>query len=442
MWKLYSNHEISERQFIQALQDMNISQMNNNYKGTSDHLLNQIALFHQALGRVDRQWQPMPIMDIRLAQDVLELFEKYLEEQGVIGKQRLDRESYTSSLILKLHEAINDRYLDNVITNQLDYEAIGHTEKCSKTSLRSLLQLSSEVRNETYSVQVARKIMQAWWLIREAVLKQDYKFQHQIIISNASTNQHETIIISFAKDFVLTTAFLQNEHQLYIDWQQQQIVPHPTPNTSRYDLNKFYRNIEQNSIINKYFRNRNYKLRFHPSNQNYFFTPYVLQSVLAGAVGETALKAILEHLGIPLEHELDCPPNLFEVFDMKVDGLPIYIDAKNFSWATLHRFAAKPDDPDFDERLNSETFLEAAQRKWHYIAEKTGRSDVKLVFINLISDDYRPNEGWDCQLNKVEPYSYTKSAVTIIQGAIRSDKLDELRDEFQTWINQVKEQLG
>lgn len=436
MWKLYFNHEISERQFIQALQNLNISRMNNAYKGTPDHLLNQIALFYQALGRVDRQWQSMPVMDVRLAQDVLELFEKYLLEKGVIGKQRLDREPYTSSLILKLHEAINNRYLDNMIVNQLDYEDISRTEACSKNSLRSLLQLSSEVRNEAYSVKDARKIMQAWWLIREAVLKQDYKFQYDAIISN------EVIRINFEKDFTLTTAFLQNEHQLYIDWQQQQIVPHPAPNTSRYDLNNFYRNLEQNSIINKYFQNRNYKLRYHPSNQNYFFTPYVLQSVLAGAVGEIALKAMLEYLGLFLEHELDCPPSLFEVFDMKIDGLPIYIDAKNFSWATLHRFAAKPDEPDFDERLNSQTFLKAAQRKWHYIVEKTGRSDAKLVFINLISDDYRPNEGWDCQLNKVEPYSYAESAIIIIQGVIRSDNLDELRDEFQTWINQVKEQLA
>ncbi|MCG3207149.1 MAG: hypothetical protein FOGNACKC_00749 [Anaerolineae bacterium] len=440
VWKLYSNHEISERQFIQALQDLNIARMNKAYKGTSDHLLNQIALFYQALGRVDRQWQPMPVMDIRLAQDVLGLFEKYLLEKGVIGKQRLDREPYTSSLILKLHEAINNRYLDNLIANQLDYEDIGRIEERSKISLRNLLQISSEVRKEAYSEEDARKIIQAWWFIREAVLKQDYKFKHQANISNESTNQ--PIRIDFEKDFVLTTAFLQNEHQLYIDWQHQQIVPHPTPNTSRYDLNKFYRNLEQNTVINKYFRNRNYKLRYHPSNQNYFFTRYVLQSVLAGAVGETALKAILEHLGISLEHELDCPPSLFEVFDMKVDGAPIYLDAKNFSWVTLHRFAAKPDEPDFDERLNSQTFLKAAQRKWQYIVEKTGRSDAKLVFINLISDDYRPNEGWDCQLNKIEPYSYAESAITIIQGVIRSDNLDELRDEFQTWINQVKEQLG
>jgi len=437
MWKLYSNHEISERQFVQSLQDLNISRMNSAYKGIPDHLLNQIALFYQALGRVDRQWQPMPVMDIRLAEDVLGLFENYLLNKGVIGRQRVEREPYTSSLILKLHEAINERYLDNMVTNQLDYEDISRTEKGSRASLRNLLQMSSEVRNETYSVEDAGKIMQAWWLIREAVLKQDCKFQHLIEL----TNQPKPIIIDFDKHFVLATSFLQNEHQLYIDWQQQQIVPHPTPNTTLYDLNKFYRNLEQNSIIDQYFQKRNYKLHYHPSNQNYFFTPYVLQSVLAGVVGETALKAILDHVGILLEHEKDCLPSLFEVFDMKINGLPIYIDAKNFNWATLHRFAAKADDPNFDEKLSSETFLKVAQYKWHYIVEKTGRSDVKLVFINLISDDHRPNEGWDCQLNKIEPYSYTKSAITIIQGVIRYDNLNMLRDDFQTWVNQVKEQL-
>ena len=441
MWKLYSNHEISEREFIQALQDLNIFRMNNAYKGTSDYLLNQIALFYQALGRVDRQWEPMPVMDIRLAQDVLGLFEQYLLEKGVIGKERLEREAYTSSLILKLHEAINDHSLDKMIWSQLKYESIAEVEERSKACLNKLLWMSGEVRNEAYSAESAGKIMSLWWLIREAVLKQDYQFEYRNSIPNETTNQTEFIPISFPEEFVQTTAFLQNRHELYIDWQQQKILPNSTLETSIYNLNRFYRNLEKNSIISQYFQHRNYKLRYHPSNQNYFFTPYVLQSVLAGAVGETALKAILDHLNIPLEREQDCPPSLFEVFDMKIDGLPIYIDAKNFSWATLHRFAAQPDDPAFDERLNSQTFLQAAQRKWRYIVEKTGRSDAKLVFINLISDDYRPNEGWDCQRNKLEPFCYAKSDIIVIQGVIRSDNLGEIRHEFQSWVNQVKEAL-
>ncbi|HUM71450.1 MAG TPA: hypothetical protein PLK31_21685, partial [Chloroflexota bacterium] len=442
VWKLYHNFQISESQFITALRELNIADVNALYKSTPDYLLNQIAVFHQALGRVDRQWQPMPLIEIRLAagrSDVLGIFERYLAVPGVIAENRLAREAYTSSLILALYQEIEKAYLRRSIVNQLQYESFAATEDRARQITGRLLQIISGVRSSAYAPADAQKVMDLWWRIREAVLKQDYHFQSSIEIVHLPTGQTQRVVVDFRRDSVLETALLQDGDTLLIDWETQKIHRQPTQVTSRYDLNRYYRQYVLNPVIEWYFRTHNYRLRYDPANQNLFFTPYIQQNILAGAVGEAALQAALQHFHIPLAHERDCPPALFEIADMQLQGLPVYLDAKNYSqWTTLYRFAADPDDPAYDEKLNATAFLAVAQKKWEYLVAQTGNQDVKLVFINLAASENHPNEGWDAQLNPVWPYRFRDSALTIIQGVIDHHNPHEWRHDFEDWVNEVK----
>jgi hypothetical protein len=442
VWKLYHNFQISESQFITSLRDLNIADVNARYKSTLDYLLNQIAVFHQALGRVDRQWQPMPPIEIRLAagrSDVLGIFERYLTAPGVIAENRLAREAYTSSLILALYKALEKAYLRRAIANQLHYESFAETEKRVRQITGRLLQLISGVRSGAYAPADAQKVMDLWWRIREAVLKQDYHFQSAIEVVHLPSGQTQCIVVDFRRDFVLETALLQDGDTLLIDWETHKIHRQPTQTTKRYSLNRYYRQYKQNPTIEWYFRTHNYRLHYEPANQSLFFTPYIQQNILAGAVGEAALKAALQHFHIPLAHERDCPPALFEIADMQLQGLPIYLDAKNYSqWTTLYRFAVGPDDPAYDEKLNAVTFLAAAQKKWEYLVEQTGNQDVKLVFINVAAGENHPNEGWDAQLNPVRPYRFRDSAITIIQGVIDHHDPQAWRPDFLHWVNEVK----
>ncbi len=442
VWKLYHNFQISESQFVTALRELNIADVNARYKSTPDYLLNQIAVFHQALGRVDRQWQPMPPIEIRLAagrSDVLSIFEQYLTAPGVIAENRLAREVYTSSLILALYQEIEKAYLRRSIVNQLQYESFGETDKRARQITDRLLQLSNSVRSGAYASADAKKVMDLWWRIREAVLKQDYLFQSAIEVIHLPSGQAQRVAVDFRRDFVLETALLQDDDTLLIDWETQKIHRQPAQNTRRYSLNRYYRQYGQNPTIAWYFRTHNYRLRYEPANQSLFFTPYIQQNILAGAVGEAALKAALQYHDIPLAHERDCPPALFEIADMQLHGLPIYLDAKNYSqWTTLYRFAAGPDDPAYDEKLNAAAFLAAAQKKWEYLVAQTGNQDVKLVFINVAAGENHPNEGWDAQLNQVRPYRFRDSAITIIQGVIDHHNPQTWRQDFLDWVNDVK----
>ncbi len=125
---------------------------------------------------------------------------------------------------------------------------------------------------------------------------------------------------------------------------------------------------------------------------------------------------------------------------MQLADVPVYVDAKNYSqWTTLYRFAAGPDDPGFDEKLNAATFLTAAQRKWEYIVAQTSNQETKLVFINLVAGEHHPNEGWDEQLRSVRPYRFADSAITIIQGVVDYENPQEWRPDFVSWVNEVRE---
>src|SRR5258708_3608523 len=82
-----------------------------------------------------------------------------------------------------------------------------------------------------------------------------------------------------------------------------------------------YATIAENLIISEYFLDQGYDLQFdHP--ESHFFTPYCLQAILAGAIGEEAITALLDKEGIPVEA---LPDALFEVIDMQIVGKPWFI---------------------------------------------------------------------------------------------------------------------
>lgn len=442
IWKLYHNLQISEKQFIKCLQDIDYAYTNRLYKTTSDFLLNQIAVFYQALGRVDRNWQEMPKMDIRLEgasfnPSVLEIFERYLTAGGEIAQARIDREAYTSSLILALHQQIIKRNGRMKVRNSLTAEDITPIETRCKRKLDDVLNMIDNMRKGAYSEEDSRKIIYLWWHIREAMLKQDYLFEESIEVYNIPQSKKEKITIHFMSDFVHQTAFLKKGSLLYFNRLDNTFVPNQTEETIHYDLNQFYRNFADNTTIARYFHFHNYRLRYAEVSPAVIFTPYATQSILAGAVGEAALKALLEEAHIPLIPDDDYSPALFEVSDLQVKGFPLYLDAKNFSWTTLNRFAAEPGDPEYDEKLNSRAFLLAAQKKWRYIVDCIGDTRTKLVFINLLANEDHPNEGWDENLTPIRPFSFSQSSIMIIQGVINRNTTNDLRNDFISWVNHI-----
>ena len=444
-WKVAEGRQISPRKLEYYLKTSEISHFNANvYKKTPDYLLNQVALFHQAFGRVDRKRNSTHTTEVRLADtssvgksddSVFQLLARYLKEVGAIGEHRDQREVYTSDLILEIHKAVAEASKQRQLYNQFCREDISDKERGSRERIQDLLRLIEQMKNGAYPKEEASKIKKLWHDVREAMLRQDYQFTGQIKWSS----HPKRVKIDFQRDFVHKTAYLQADDKLYLDR-----VPNPTtifreatPNTQEFNLNWPYRHLADNRVIRLYFDTRNYQLRYYHTTPGYIFTPHAIQAILAGAVGEAALQALLEEEHIMLENPNHHDSALFEQFDLKVKDKPIYLDAKSFSQETIYRMNAQPDDPDYNPNLNAPRLLQKAQEKWGRIVNHTKEANAKFVIINLQVDGERSNEYWDGQLNRVS--TFRESAITIIQGALEASQPDQLRSSFKNWLKEVKD---
>ena len=83
-------------------------------------------------------------------------------------------------------------------------------------------------------------------------------------------------------------------------------------------MDMIYNTIKENQVIRDYFLEHSYKLTFSPNGQQ-FFTPYCYQAILAGAIGEEAIAALLRDEEINLEN---VPDEIYEVADQKIASRP------------------------------------------------------------------------------------------------------------------------
>lgn len=433
-WKLAEGRQISQRELKTYLSNWRINEFNSRvYKKTPDYLLNQVALFDQAFGRVDRKRDARHTTEVRLAHTsstgssedgVLQIVAQYLNEEGAIGQLRDNRACYTSTLILKIHEAVKAHSQNKRVYNQFYRETIGEKQTRCREKIRALLDLIERMKHGDFSESQASMVKELWHNVREAMLRQDYQF----------TGRFENVQIDFQKDFVYSTAYLQSGDKILLDESQTTIFRDPSTDTCEYSLNWPYRRFKENDVISLYFDIRNYQLCYHHTTPNYIFVPHAIQAILAGGVGEAALQALLDHKDVRLENHYDYPTILFEEFDFKIKNKPIYLDAKSFSRETIYRMNAQPDSSDYNPSLNGPLLLKKAQEKWKRIVDCTGDSSTKFVIINLQMDD-TGNQYWDDQLAPVK--NFRESAITLVQGAINTDSPNDLCASFQLWLDDV-----
>jgi hypothetical protein len=439
LWKLAEGRQISQHTLKTHLERANSGEFNaTDYKQTTDYLLNQIALFHQAFGRIDRKHTGTHTAEVRLADtsstgrtedSVFAILDRYLAEGGAIGQQRDDRAIYTSPLILQVYEAVYERSMLQRATNQFYREDLSAKQQRSRECIQQLLELIKRMRAGEFNAEQERMIKRTWIAVREAVLRQDYHFRDEVL----------DVTIDFQRDCVHSTAYVQKDDYIYVDHPTNPsvILRDAAANTVTLSLNWPYRQIAQHPRIRQYFQVRAYPTSYQRTITHALFTPYILQAVLAGAVGEEALQAVLEQYQVPVEDTIDHPAALFEDFDLKIAGQPVYLDAKSFSQMTIDRINATSDDPAFQPHINSAELLYKAQAKWQRIVNVTGDPSVKFVIVNLQVADERANEYWDAQLNPVERFQ--DSAITLIQGILDQNTPTGVSSAFQQWIHDIRE---
>ncbi len=414
--KLYFARLISEARFLQTLGTINRpAEWNQRYQQGStaaDCLFNQLAIFIQALGRVERAWDETPHQVALLGPDVFRAFQAFVGDEFETVREQ--RAPFTSANL----QAV----LDDVArqTTRFEREArrrrdgrLHSSDGKSREAIRELVARLEALRSQGKDLQARRD----WEELRQAVLRHDF---------------HAEVVERYR---CATSSPFYSRGRLNLT-PELEVLPLDlhVPGSRIVNLDAPYAIVSDNLVIRDHFLERGFDLRFdHPGF--YFFTPYCLQAILAGAIGEEAITALLAREGITVE---PLPDALFEVADLCIAAKPWFIDCKNYNDLTLDRFSLPIDDPLWHPTLNEAHFIKHAQAKLDRIIRQAG-AESKLMYINLVSGQERPLGYYDRDFKPV-PY-FDEAAIIVVQGALDRQSPNCFQPAFTMFLADLKKVL-
>lgn len=423
MAKLFTAKIISQgkfRSFISNLRDRGLSNWYLNPLNTTrkDAVLNQLATFIQALGRIERVWSSMDDQTIRLRREVYEVFDTFCtHEQYEDIRER--RQPIISNNLKQVFMQISEQAkVRGKAIERHKEEHLTETNRQNRDSIRRLLE-----RLEAFRQGYQNSAKRDWLQLRQSALKHDF-------------------LCDKLKEYdcIFETPYY-HKGILYIN-SNLEIVPHTLwdSNFKAWELDALYTLISKNDTIRRYFEMKGYELGFN-NTTNQFFTPYFYQAILAGAIGEEAIKAIFRQENIVLdEDEID--DSLFELADTKISGVPYYIDCKNYSEQTLQGFALTPDDPAWRPKLNDADFEDSIRKKLAKIQKFHANEgdQCKLIYVNFIGINERIKRYLDADFNDLGN-DFKAAKIIIIQGVIAGDMPDQYCQPFQVFLHHLHEDL-
>jgi len=442
-WKLNKLREsvnISDQQFEIILKQPDLFTAFNDfnfraYRGTRDYKYNVISLMEQVLGRLERQRNHAPMCyEVRVCEEVNNVWEEYLTAQdNNMAIRRNDRESYLSPLIRRVYAGVLEYFDAKQWSNLENNQRILKLELACKHDLDYLVTLIREMR-EGLHAEHEWKIINMWTDLRRAMLLQDYCYEPDFKLTLEKT-QFE---LRFRELFVFQSHYIQADDSMWVDREYKLVncIYQENTNLEYYSLNQYYRYFASNPVITQHFEAEGYPIGYYKNSANYVFTPYAAQSILAGALGEEAVKALLRHEGVQLERLNYQKENwqIYELSDMKVLDKPIYIDAKNFSEGHLNTLQANDEE--------AAKLLRDALLKRNTIAQRTQDERTKYVVINVQINQDHPANYFDTNGNRVN--GFQECALMIIQGCFDPNLSDEetnkgkLLSQFALFIDEVK----
>lgn len=432
LWKLKDSGQFDTGQFnvclsardIKASYKIDIRKINNLYKEKADEkILNSIALYHQALGRIERKNEKVPEVDVTLEDSVFMDFYRFVSSENFkeLVEQRLD---ITSALILQIHEAVIQEAKRREIKIELHAQkSFGEKNKLSIELISEMLGEVAKVREGVYDESVSNEIKSAWTEIRESLLK--HEFNNRINLEIIGKTIH------IKRDFAFETKYINRNKELFIDTDKLKVYREQLPNKklATWNLDSAYKIVAKNNLLKKLFETNGYKTSFDikPNIVNNVLTPYIYQAILLGAIGEQAISFLLTHHGISLDNFNELDNSLFEIVDAKVKDLSIYFDFKNFATNTLDKFSLSAADRNFDSEINSDEFIQKIKGKYDLLKKQNENS--VLYILNLHSEHKRSPNFFDANMKSVK---FEKdSCIRIIPSVLNPADINQLSADFQ-----------
>jgi len=425
--KLQKSYVITPSQFRGFLDNIrNAYLFNNVYLNTDDSLFNQIAVFVQALGRIERVWNKADDQTILLTTEIYNLFQDFISTPAY---EKL--KPYFSSNLLQLFSHITEHLVKGKIEQIEQVEDISRqNEKCRKY-IGKALKDHDRLRKGVFKndKEKRRKIRSQWEQLRYLALRHNFY---------SSSKEEKKPLLYQANAIFTTDDYDYINEGIWIN-PEQEIVQHALIDStySLWKLDQVYETIKRNDVIRGHFEFKHFSLGFQAKGK--YFVPYFYQCILVGAIGEEGMKAIFEKEEINLSEE-EIPDTLFEVADTKVQNKAWYIDCKNYSEYTINNFSLSKDDPLYHSKLNEEHFKKRALVKLKMLKSQHSKQDCKLIYINLFGDSSRPKKYLDANWKNIEN-DFNKAEIIVIQAAIKKDKPNEYSNDFTQFLNHLKSHL-
>jgi hypothetical protein len=405
--KLYAGKAISEDTFrarlttLEAPDDWSSRYQHDPSTGY-DALLNNMATFMQALGRIERVWHAMPDQTVLLSKEVHQRFLAFVQED--YDHIREGRDAIISDNLRKLFLQVQQTRLQRRRDARKTRDAtFAQKNTRCKLLIEPLLKRLEQLRQG----QQDNDIRKIWQQLRQLAL------QHQF---------NDLLLRDYG---CVAESPYYAQGKLYYTTPQQEIIPASValPGTRCWEMNALYEVIAENPVIRDYFLLRGYELAFGTTTRQ-FFLPYFYQAILTGAIGEEAIVALLKKRGIMLD---EIPDGLFELADLKIMGRPWYIDCKYYNEDTLESFSVPYGDLAWRPKLNDADFKKRAQEKLAKISDYHGQQG-KLIYLNLVSRQDRPCSLYDRNL---VPVTHLQQAdIIVIQGVLKRAHPDDIHQVF------------
>lgn len=405
-----------EKEFKRHLENIRASYnpFNSIYLSSEDGVLNQLAVFIQAIGRIERVWVKMEDQHIYFREEVYKVFDQFCisNDFSKIKQNVLPYFSANMQSLIKQIEAYSRE--QHIEIDDWKEEHLAQINKSNQEQVGKLLSKIRFLNENKLTNSEAKEVRRVWNNLRL------FGLRHQF--DEALLDEYKAIF---------ETEYHKNG-KIRINRQRQIISPELVSHEyTTWKLNSIYNAISRNTIIKNYFDNRGYELAFGTNDT--FFTPYFYQAILAGAIGEEAIKAIFKELDqidtfeiiqqpirpIPIASEEAIPNELFEVTDLKIKDRAYFIDCKNYSEQTLRDFQLSPSDPLWRPKLNEKYFKERAITKYQKIRSYYKGQSVKLIYINFMGSDIRTSSYLKVHDDTlVEVANFNEAEIIVIQGVL------------------------
>lgn len=447
--KLGKNKIISERQFKAYLNNIrNIAHFNNFYLSTPDGLSNRVSTYIQALGRIERVWEKMNTQVIRLDNDVYNQLEDFATKDDYYAVFKRNEPYFSQNVKALFAHILENKFGREYQQRQVQWEGLRAINSRCIAEIKKLLAQINLVRENKLPQERAVKIRKEWQDLRKYTLKQSFAKFEEFENDKGVKIPIETLEYKLFKKYACTfetDLYDHNNKCLWIQKDTLNIVPRKVNHDSSFyawNLDSAFLNVQNNAILRGHFDLNQFEQGF--SGKGIYFTPYFYQCVLAGAIGEEAVKAVFEHEKITLT-EQEIPNELFELIDLKVEGKNWYIDAKNYSEQTITHFQLAEDDHFFHPKLNEANLKEKAQEKLGKIIDFHKQDNCKIIYINAFGNGERPTNYYDKNFNDVGS-SFEKAKIIVIQSMLKTGKSKKgesnYSPDFQYFISELKNQLN